>query len=147
MMGATDRPTLTPPFDPEAFARESESKLRISAPARPPDLGSGVMVRRPPTKPLAREDNSFDDFDDFDRITTQVPAEPIAAITRATVPTLSMPPDRIRDAQLDHRAGFILSHVDGISDVETILDVSGMPEADVMRILRDLATKGIIRTS
>lgn len=45
---------------------------------------------------------------------------------------------------LDHRAGFVLTFVDGMSSVDDILDASGLPRIDVLHILADLLTKGVI---
>jgi HD-GYP domain-containing protein (c-di-GMP phosphodiesterase class II) len=45
---------------------------------------------------------------------------------------------------LDHRAGFLLTFVDGMSSIVDILDASGLPRIDVLHILADLLTKGVI---
>jgi hypothetical protein len=44
----------------------------------------------------------------------------------------------------EHRAGFLLSLVDGVSTLEAIVDVCGMPKVDALRILNDLAQRGIV---
>ena len=45
---------------------------------------------------------------------------------------------------LDHRAGFLLSRIDGKTTIEELLDVSGMPPDEALGILRDLLQKGVI---
>jgi hypothetical protein len=60
------------------------------------------------------------------------------------VPHVAIPRDQLRWLSIDHRAGFVLSLVDGVSSLEMILDVSGMPELDALRILADLAQQHII---
>src|SRR6185369_15418844 len=60
------------------------------------------------------------------------------------VPTVAVPRDQLRWLSIDHRAGFVLSLVDGVSSLEMILDVSGMPELDTLRILSELAQQRII---
>jgi HD-GYP domain-containing protein (c-di-GMP phosphodiesterase class II) len=45
---------------------------------------------------------------------------------------------------LDHRAGFVLTFVDGVSTTETILDASGLPRLELLRILRDLVKAGVV---
>lgn len=45
---------------------------------------------------------------------------------------------------LDHRACFLLVHVDNVSSFEMILDTSGMPRHEAMRVLCDLQERGII---
>jgi hypothetical protein len=61
------------------------------------------------------------------------------------VPLVMVPRDQLRWLSIDHRAGFVLSLVDGVSSLEMILDVSGMPELDALRILSELAQQRIIR--
>src|SRR4051794_6051992 len=114
-----------PPFDPAAFARESESKLRARAPSGPGGE-SGIQ-------PVARSVELALDDPDEHRPTRPVP------IMLMAVPSLALSAAELARLQLDHRAGFILSHVDGMSDVETILDVSAMPSAEALKILSELA--------
>jgi len=45
---------------------------------------------------------------------------------------------------LDHRAGFVLTFVDGVSTIDTILDASGLPRLELLRILRDLVQAGVV---
>lgn len=49
-----------------------------------------------------------------------------------------LPPEELRWLNLDHRAGFLLSLVDGASTVEELLDISGMPRLDALKILATL---------
>jgi hypothetical protein len=60
------------------------------------------------------------------------------------VPVVLVPRDQLRWLSIDHKAGFVLSLVDGVSSVEMILDVGGMPELDTLRILSELAQQRII---
>jgi hypothetical protein len=60
------------------------------------------------------------------------------------VPVVTVARDQLRWLSIDHRAGFVLSHIDGISSLEMILDVSGMPVLDALRILCELAQQRII---
>jgi hypothetical protein len=59
-------------------------------------------------------------------------------------PVVMVARDQLRWLSIDHRAGFVLSLVDGVSSVEMILDVSGMAELDALRILAELAQQRII---
>lgn len=61
------------------------------------------------------------------------------------VATVAIPPDQIRWLTLDHRAGFLLSMMDGASTLEEVLDVCGMPRLDAMRILFTLLEQRVIR--
>jgi hypothetical protein len=60
------------------------------------------------------------------------------------VPTVEVQRDQLRWLSIDHRAGFVLSLVDGVSSLEMILDVSGMRELDALRILFELVQQRII---
>ena len=55
-----------------------------------------------------------------------------------------VPPERIRWLSLDHRAGFLLSLVDGTARVEDIVDMSGMAQLEVLRTLVTLLEQGVI---
>jgi hypothetical protein len=60
------------------------------------------------------------------------------------VPMVMVARDQLRWLSIDHRAGFVLSLIDGVSSLEMILDVGGMPELDALRILSELAQQRII---
>ena len=60
------------------------------------------------------------------------------------VPVVEVQRDQLRWLSIDHRAGFVLSLVDGESILEMILDVSGMRELDALRILFELVQQRII---
>jgi hypothetical protein len=63
---------------------------------------------------------------------------------RTSIPRVAMSPDEMRGLALDHRAGFLLSSVDGCMSIEEILDVSSMPELDALRIMFELRQQGVI---
>lgn len=60
------------------------------------------------------------------------------------VPYVAVPLEQLRWLSIDHRAGFVLSHVDGVSSLEQILDVSGMPLLDTLRILYELVQHRVV---
>ena len=61
-------------------------------------------------------------------------------------PSIVMPPEELRWLNLDHKAGFVLSLIDGTSTIEDIADMCGMPMLDLLRILYDLALQKVIIT-
>lgn len=63
------------------------------------------------------------------------------------VVSVALPSDQIRWLSLDHRAGFLLSLVDGSSSVEEILDICGMARLDALRILYTLHEQRVISLS
>jgi hypothetical protein len=65
----------------------------------------------------------------------------------AQVVRVALSGDQIRWLSLDHRAGFLLSLVDGESSIETLLDISGMPRLEALRILFGLLDQRVIALS
>jgi hypothetical protein len=63
------------------------------------------------------------------------------------VVTMSIPSEQIRWLSLDHRSGFLLSLIDGTSSVEELLDISGMPRLDALRIMYGLFQERVITLS
>jgi hypothetical protein len=55
-----------------------------------------------------------------------------------------MDSEQVKGLQLDHRAGFLLSLADGVNTIDEILDVSGMPALDALRILYELIQEGVV---
>lgn len=61
-----------------------------------------------------------------------------------TVPIVLCPPDQIIWLDLDHRSGFILSQVDGVSSYQEIVEIAGMDPNESVAILARLVTSGVI---
>jgi len=59
--------------------------------------------------------------------------------------SVAIPNDEIRWLSLDHRAGFLLSLVDGSLTLEEILDISGMPKLEALRLMFTLFDQHVIR--
>ena len=55
-----------------------------------------------------------------------------------------MRPDEIQGLSLDHRAGFLMSLCDGVSTLDEIVDMSGMSELDVLRLLFEMREQGVV---
>jgi hypothetical protein len=54
------------------------------------------------------------------------------------------PPERLKRLPLDHRAGFLLSRIDGATDLETLIEIAAMPRHEALRIVRDLFESGVV---
>jgi hypothetical protein len=61
------------------------------------------------------------------------------------VPQVAVSDEQLRWLNLDHRAGFLLSLVDGHSSFEEVLDVSGMPPVEALRLLLELLQQNVIK--
>lgn len=51
----------------------------------------------------------------------------------------------IRTLDLDHRAGFLLSLIDGFSSIEDLLDLANMPSELTLLLLADLKRRGLVK--
>lgn len=63
------------------------------------------------------------------------------------VPELSISFNDLRHLSLDHRAGFLLSLVDGMSSIEDILDLCGMSNLEALRTIFELMQQDVIRVA
>ena len=59
--------------------------------------------------------------------------------------SVAINPEEVQWLALDHRAGFLLSLVDGQSTVDEILDISGMTRLDALKIIFDLTERHVVR--
>ncbi len=168
--GAADDLSLEPAPEPsealDLVAREAERETPIAPmppPPPPPAASSGRNVD--PLQEM-RERFSLGDYsgalvvaesileDDPDhaealqceascrQVLEQMYTTRIGSLER--VPFVAVPQEQLRWLSLDHRAGFVLSHVDGNCSLEQILDVSGMPPLDALRILYELLQQRVI---
>jgi hypothetical protein len=60
------------------------------------------------------------------------------------VPSAAIGGPALHALKLDHRAGFILSLVDGISPVSLILDMCPMPRPEALRVIFGLTKDGVL---
>ncbi|MFU8806790.1 MAG: hypothetical protein ACNA8W_23490, partial [Bradymonadaceae bacterium] len=72
----------------------------------------------------------------------RVQHERIGALGR--VPSLAVNMNVLAQLNLDHRAGFILSQIDGMMCFEDIIDMSSMSRLETMTLLAELCDRGII---
>lgn len=61
------------------------------------------------------------------------------------VPRIAVSQEVLLKTQLSHKAGFLVSLLDGISTVEMVVDVAGMPEEEALAELQSLYLLGIIQ--
>jgi hypothetical protein len=75
-------------------------------------------------------------------VLTQMFAARLAPLDRLV--TVAISAEQIRWLSLDHKSGFLLSLVDGNCSIEELLDISGMPRLDALRILLTLSQQKVI---
>jgi hypothetical protein len=151
----SDRPTVVPPFDPEAFAQDSEIRQRVSLP-----LAEETTIDK--ARRLLQGGDAEQALFLVERLLEQIPLdtdartlanECRAALEReylavigsaATVFIVDVTPNELKTMALDHVSGFLLTLTDGVTNVETLLDLCGLPQLVALRHLRDLVRQGII---
>jgi hypothetical protein len=65
----------------------------------------------------------------------------------ATVPRLAIPPEELHASELDHREYFLISLLDGMTTIENLIDICGMPSEEALALLNGLVGRGILRVS
>jgi hypothetical protein len=150
-----ERSTIVPQFDPEAFARDSETKQRAA-----------VAEGGEPTIDQARRHHLAGEHEEalflLTRLLELAPLHPEAtklssecreALEReclsavgseSAILVAAVSTEELKGFALDNVSGFLLSVVDGATNVETILDISGLPRLLALRHLRSLLERGII---
>jgi hypothetical protein len=61
------------------------------------------------------------------------------------IPQVNVSSEELIWLNLNHRAGFILSQIDGMVSFEDLVALSGMPRTDTLRILTELLQQNVIR--
>lgn len=61
------------------------------------------------------------------------------------LPYVATTGEALRRLPLDHRAGFVLSLMDGSIELETVVDLCGMPRDEALTLIRDLYESEIVR--
>jgi hypothetical protein len=125
-----ERPTISPPFDLEEFARVKmgQPEERLSLPDTPTLSPPSSGMRDRPE--LAADDGE------------RALLGRLGSLEQ--VATLAVDARELRALPVDHRGAFLLSQVDGVSTLEMILDVSGMSRLDALRILAGFVEQGTI---
>lgn len=75
-------------------------------------------------------------------------AERVSARERVpldSVPVVTVTREALLALPLDHRAGFMLTRIDGTSKVKAILDIAAMPSDEALALLGTLETLGALR--
>jgi hypothetical protein len=81
---------------------------------------------------------------DDDDLLGEISVGPLLDVRGDSIPRLTVPRDELMTWALDHREGFIVSLLDGVSTVEAILDMAAMPEGQGLFVLCDLCARGLV---
>jgi hypothetical protein len=121
---------------PASAPTSTRPTLREEPPATTTDSGAprrGGIARS--ARPSIREDN-------VGAAANHTP-DAVGLAGRA-IPRLLKTKSEIAAAPIDHRAGFLLSYIDGTTSVQGLVDIAAMPEEDVHEILERLRRLGIV---
>ena len=75
---------------------------------------------------------------------TAPPAAHLTLTERQSIPRLLKSMGEVSKLKIDHRAGFLLAHVDGMQTLEEILDICAMPSAEALSLIATLKDMGVI---
>lgn len=154
--GAPSRPPSSPPLDGGALSLVDERGRPPSSPAVDPvaemrdrfELGDFTAALRTAELVLGRNPDHLEaqqiSAASRERL-VQLYGSRLGALSRA--PVLAVDGAEVRWLGLDHRAGFLLSRVDGTHTIEDLLDLSGMSRLEALKILVELVDMGAIRLS
>ena len=129
---------LRPSRAPEPKPVSSKPPRRALT-SRPPKAGSIPPPRSVRPAKSARASIRVDDVG----AAVKSGADAIGVAGRQ-VPKIVRTKDEIAEAPIDHRAGFLLAHIDGVTTVQGLVDIAGMPESQVHEILDRLRRLGIV---
>jgi hypothetical protein len=126
-----------PPVSARAGVRELEECYAVGDYSRALQIAEQMLARSPDDLAARRYAQNCRD------VLTQMFAARIGPLDQVISVVVS--PQEIQWLSLDHRAGFLLSLVDGMSTVDEILDISGMTRLDALKILHDLAEQQVVK--
>lgn len=129
-------PPSAPPNQP-ATVKDLEQCYAVGDYSRALQIAEQLLARSPDDLSARRHAQNCRD------ILTQMFAARIGPLDQVVSVVVS--PQEIQWLSLDHRAGFLLSLVDGQSTVDEILDISGMTRLDALKIIHDLTEQHVVR--
>jgi hypothetical protein len=134
---ASNRPSARPSTGGRTSGRPASARpsRTSAAPASPraPSSPSPSPVFTKSQRPSIREDD----------VGAALKGDAVRGAGQA-IPKLLMSKAEIAAAPIDHRAGFLLAHIDGVTTVAALVDICGMPEDELNEILDRLRRLGIV---
>jgi len=138
-----DRPTLRPPFDPETYARESESGLRATELPSSSRLTPRAFPRpEVPAFHLARTRSVLPSIPEVHEEAARCGA--LDAVGADAVPALAIPREELGWVDLSPEATRLLDHVNGIRQLDVVCAMARVAPEDGAATLLQLADEGIV---
>ena len=160
--GMAPCPTVIPSFNPLEYAEQFETRERMPTltdePAQEEARLQSFPTNAPPRRPMSTlpgplvatsRDSSVEidlGEEDLDALSA---AEQIAIlrdrlVPLTRVPELARPLGQIGAPLEDPKTAYVLGFVDGILPLDTIIDVTGLPELDTLRVLDRMVAQSIV---
>jgi hypothetical protein len=134
MRSENDRPAAPPALELDPLTLDSELRNSVTRARKAPVAETGSVEEAP--------------HSEVRRVTRPemgaVAGDEGWAQKMAGMPVVVVPVDLLKRLPLDHRDGFLLSLMDGAIDLDTIVEISGIPRGEVIRLVRDLFESGVI---
>lgn len=133
---------MQPDYDLEEFARESEDRLVAAK-----------RAQETAAAPALSEDDEIEMALDHASSEIRMASRPLVgdflgleawAREASGGLTVTMRNAELVNLPLDHRAGFLLSLMDGAIDLETLVEIASMDRETVLRIVHDLWESGVV---
>jgi len=124
-------PSVAMPTPNVAEAPRADTRgLRVASP--PPSGDADRCVKISETRLVTRRLGAF--------ITNEAWARLMSGC-----PVVAMTADALRRLPLDHRAGFVLSLMDGTIELDTVIELCSMPRDEALTLIRDLYESEVVR--
>ena len=120
--------TVRPPFDPEEFARESDSKIRVEA-----DPASARPTAPPPPG-----------LPQYQPGVTSGTMHSLGSVGSDTIPSLAVARDDLEWFELPKLARSLLGHVDATATIGAIASAAGVPLDAAMAAFHQLERDGLV---
>jgi hypothetical protein len=134
MLNATLRST------PQSKSTPDSRRMRDRFPTSPYDLSEYARLHTGPTSWSARDDDELD-APNVEPIEDEI-SDLLCELWQSDIPKIASDSNEL--SRVDHREAFVLSLIDGESNVESLLTVADLPQSDVLSILCDLCERGIV---
>jgi hypothetical protein len=125
-----------PAVGAEPTAQDMQARYAVGDFTGALELAEVILQKRPEDAAARRYAQNCRD------VLTQMFAAKIGPLDQVMQVLIS--PQEVQWLSLDHRAGFLLSLVDGQSTVDEILDISGMSRLDALKIIHELVEQQIV---
>jgi hypothetical protein len=159
-------PTIIPQYDPSQYAEESEIRERMPTltdetaleharlqslpsnmppPRRPMSTVPGPLLdaTRNPRDSSVEIDTGEEDLESLDAgVQVAILSSRLAPLTR--VPSLAKELAQLGALLEDPKTAYVLGFVDGLLPLETIIDVTGLPELETLRVLDRMVSQSVV---